>query len=326
MSTTTNLFILILLVFATIALASAFLVILTFILFPDLRNSPFMTIIAFISASDFLGNIPYLRLKRPHRNSPRCFMQAFFNSALYPCSWIWTTILVYFLFQLATEKKVPRITIYHHLLGWAMPIVIFLIQTPFTTFEVNEILDFEVCTIEGAIGGIYHVITYYGMFFSCIFTMFYLRYRISLLIASKDSGVLEPSFLVAKSASSLYPLAILICWVPHIVTLCLAYLEASEAFDIAYLVGDILKILHASVTAGIFFYKSQEARKCWYKLLFGNLGNKHASVNIRTISEAVESQETENYLHFTPSFTIKASLHENEMSQSFSKVDIDAQL
>ena len=256
---------------AWISVSTSAIVVLTFLLFRELRSKPFMGIIAFIAVSDLIGNSPYLSPDRPPSNSPGCYVESFTNQAVYPCSWLWNTVLVYFLYILATEKRVPNIQIFHAVC-WPVPIVLFLISLGFVeSFSVPPSIPFEICLPQGYVIHIYHAITYYGMFFVSMISMSIMAWKMFALERERSGGTNDPTFQLAKSALILYPASLFICWFPHVFTVIVNYgtNDTSEAFLICYYFGDLLKICHGFVTGIIFFSKSHEGRKHWAKLIFG---------------------------------------------------------
>ena len=284
-------------IIAALSVCASLSVFLTHILFREMRNKPFMKIVAYVSIADFFGNVGYLRPNKPPSGSADCIIEAFFNAALYPCSWMWTTILVYFLYRLATEGHTPENFTIYYIICWMLPIILFLIQTPFTEFKRPNDYEFEVCAVGGYSGLIYHMITYYGLYFATLLTMCYLQWRIYLLEKQGVENVKAPAFKIAKSALTLYPIWMSICWLPHVATVIVLnfFTWKGNAEDMVYYLGDILKIMHGGIAAIIFFVKSHEARRLWHRFLFSKLHLHDQSVELRSPSEIAE-----NFV-FTPS-------------------------
>lgn len=256
---------------AVLSCVASLSVILTFISFHDLRNKPFMKIITYISAADFLGNLSYIVVSQdPTQNSPTCFLQAYLASVLYPSSWLWTTTLSYFLFNLAADGRTPRQYLRFRLISWGLPAFLFLASVPFTTFQQPDNFSFEVCNAAGLGASIYHNITFYGLFILSLGYMIYLHIKIRELEVGERETVRAPTFVAAKAVLTYYPLSMMICWIPHMIT-SFVYTYGKwcgERCDNLYYLTDILKILHGTVAAIIFFLKSREARRLWYRVFF----------------------------------------------------------
>jgi hypothetical protein len=276
------------------SLAASLSVILTLLCFREMRiNRPFMRIIAYISFSDFLGNVAYLSVSnRPADNSPGCVIEAFLNVALYPCSWMWTVILVYCLYTLAIEKKVPNNFFFFHCMTWPIPIIFFLISIPFSTYRAPTDRPLEVCTIGGFAANIYHDITYYGLLFICLGIMLYLYRKITKLETEQSAGVMEKSYLLTKSALFLYPILLFICWLPHIVTVFVSDTgEQSNSFETVFYFCDLCKISHGFFTGVIFFTKSQEARKMWKRTIY-----RHQSLHPKNKQDVEERTTSDDFM------------------------------
>ena len=118
-------------VVSILSVAGSTMVILSSVVFKDMRSKLFMHIIANISFADILGNIEYTMTYRPSNNNWWCSLQGFLNLYGYPCSWLWTTMLMQFLYDLAVHKRV-RISIpIAHAICWGIPLVTTLLYLAF---------------------------------------------------------------------------------------------------------------------------------------------------------------------------------------------------
>jgi hypothetical protein len=296
-------------IIATISCFSSLSVILSLLLFQNLQNHSFMRVIAFISFADLLGNVSYLFWVRPANDSALCVVEAFLNVALYPASWLWTTTLTYFLYFLATEKQVIHdLFPFYHARNWSIPVILFLIEVPFTLYQHPDGLSYEVCTIAGLAAGIYHDITFYGLFLICVGRMLYLLAKIRSLEKEQFSGVQDRSFQIAKSALILYPISLIICWFPHFFTVVVYLISDFTGYSTVYYYGILLKISHGTVAAFIFFAKSHQARINWFRAFGGNLVFKEDQQPRFTSSDTAD---TENVLH-----------HGNEPPARLSEIEI----
>lgn len=252
---------------ALISILSSASVILT-LFFKGLREKLFMRIIAFISFSDLIANIPYASERRPDDDTPLCTLSAFFNIYFYPAGWLWTAVLMLLLYSLATTGKLPFSRVLLHLVCWGVPLVLALLNFAFGKSQSQQNkFAFDICLLGGTTREIfiYHMVSYYGLFLVCIMAMMFMYWNISRIDKSEIKSRF-PSFKEAKNTLQLYPLALVVCWVPHFITILCADFAPFEGLNEFFFVADILKILHGSVTAVIFFYKSGEARNKWHRL------------------------------------------------------------
>lgn len=245
------------------------LVMLTLIMFPSMRSRLFMRIIAFISLCDFLGNLPYTTTHRPETSSPWCSIEGFVNMYFYPASWLWTTILVYFLYALAITGKVPLSETAVHLICWGLPMIttlLVLTTNNFTRFDIND--DNEVCTIGGdeTSAFIWRVINYYGLFVLCVVIMISLFITIIRIRKEGTSAVSVGILNLAIESLQLYPLAMLISWTPEFISF---IIEFDEENALLFHIAVLLKISNGLLTSIIFFSKSEHARMLWSSCLTG---------------------------------------------------------
>jgi hypothetical protein len=249
--------------------ASGF-VLLTFILFSDLRKKLFMQIITFISLSDFIGNLPYTTTYRPPDGDFLCSLEGFANLYFYPVSWLWTTMLAYFLYSLATVGKLPFSKPRIHIFCWGLPLMFTLLML--TTNPYGKESDWgntTVCTYGGNTesGFIWHLITYYCLWIVCVVSMGVMYWRIDSIRASGTAANL-PILKLAMESLQLYPVIMFICWLPRVFTACIQFASLKfVGFRQLDLISDVFKILHGLFAALVFFAKSREARLKWVSLL-----------------------------------------------------------
>ncbi len=256
---------------AAVSVSASLSVILTFILFEEMRAKFFMQIVAFISICDAIGNSPYLSLYRPPTGSWLCIVEGLINFTFYPMSWLWTLSLVYHLYIVAIKKTLPsklsiRLT---HVVCWGLPIILSLGGLPFTRFTDNESLGFEVCEVNlTKTAPIYHETVYYGLLLLVLLALTVLSYKTRKLEKTQEAGSFHPSYNILKDSTRLYPTAMVVCWLPHMITYSIYYdSENFHIYEIFYFIATVLKVIHGAITASIFFYKSDSARRLWRRWL-----------------------------------------------------------
>ena len=287
-----------------ISVIASSLVVLTLLLFRSMQNKLFMQIIANISMADILGNMEYTTLYRPSNSAFWCSLQGFLNLYAYPCSWLWTTMLVRFLFDLAVFREI-RISFRNtFIFCWGAPFVTTLLYFAFLPTGTYTRHDDERSDSFCSYGSdaqpvyVYHVITYYGLFIACVFYMAYLYIRIrqaykveanniamnasthqthqhresTMSVASEgavsttSSATLQGMKLTSDSLL-LNPLLMIGLWSPHTIAVLLSLSDPVLVRGQFNRAGVNLKILHGLFTAVLFFFKSQAARKLWMGLL-----------------------------------------------------------
>lgn len=268
---------------AIISMLSSLSVILT-LSFRGLRQKLFMQIIAIISLCDLIANAPYVSVQRYPNDSAMCVVQGFINIYFYPVSWLWTTALMSLLFSLATTGKLPLSYPRLHSICWIFPMILAVLN--FATVSKAHAaargrFSFEICSLgdPSFTSELYHMITYYGLLVTCFIIM--LTMYVKILFTENKYAMWD----AARNTLILYPLALFVCWTPHVAAVILidySYAPDEAAF---YLASDCLKVLHGTVTAVIFFYKSGEARSRWAKLFFKLFNVLRVSVGLVPLSE-----------------------------------------
>lgn len=226
----------------------------------------FMQIILWISISDMMANIPYTMHSRPSNGTPWCSISGFMSLYFYPASWLWTTMLVYFLYSLASVGKLPFTLELIHAICWGLPLLFTLLYLTTNTYgRKSDDPHFLVCSYGGdpRTGFIWHVITFYGLWFACVGIMMFMYWRIASVHNNKDNIILQRSM----ASLQMFPVLTILCWLPHMLGVCWIYsIEVNTDFEYFLMATDCLKIAHGMFSAMLFFYKSQEARTRWYRL------------------------------------------------------------
>lgn len=243
-------------------------VILTAVLFPTMRKKLFMQIICYISVADLVGNALYIPSFRPQNGSFACSLEGFLNLYMYPVSWLWSTVLMYFLYNLALKGKLPLSMPIFHGICWGVPLVFTLLNLTTNTYgRSDDYPDYEVCVLDGdyKAGTIWHTTTYDCLWLLCVVLMGYMYFRI-LCLRSSDLAISVEQFTLATKTLGKYPIALFLFWLPHMLSVFLlrTILERYRVVDY-YVASLVVKILHGVATTLIFFFDSSEARYLWYE-------------------------------------------------------------
>jgi hypothetical protein len=262
---------------AVVSIPLSVTVILTALLFPAMiYNKIFMEIIVLISICDIMGNWPYALgfLTYPRNGTPLCSFEGFCNLFFYPASWTYTTMLTYLLKSLLMYGLKPlqlsRYVIHSLCLG--LPLVLALVQLATNTYGVSVgSSGEEVCSYGGniAIGNAIHAVIYDGFLLLNFIIM--IGFLVQLWQLSYRHPVLarSPAFMIVLRALAYYPIALVVCWMPHVVYSLVNFsYNDGQAASLAS-IFDCFKVLHGGLTTVIFFHHSNEARSRWWDLLKG---------------------------------------------------------
>jgi hypothetical protein len=244
-------------------------VLLTAALFPTMRKKLFMQIICYISVADLVGNALYIPSYRPSNGSFGCSLEGFINLYAYPVSWLWTTVLMYFLYSLAIKGKLPLSLPIFHVVCWLVPLLFTLLNLTTNTYgRSDDYPDYEVCVLTGDYhdGTIWHTVTYDCLWLACIVVMAYMYCRI-LCLRRSELAISEEKFKHATKTLGKYPIALFVFWFPHMLSVFALRLVLERYHVTEYYVASLaIKISHGTATTLIFFFDSSEARYNWLTL------------------------------------------------------------
>lgn len=244
-------------------------IISTAILFPTMRKKLFMQIICYISMADLAGNSLYMTSNRPPNGSFRCGLEGFINLYAYPVSWLWSTVLMYFLYNLAVKGKLPLSLPIFHCICWLVPLVFTLLNLTTNSYgRSDDYPDYEVCVLDGNFedGMIWHTVTYDCLWLFCIIIMAFMYFRI-LCLRNGDLAISVEKFKLATKTLGKYPIALFIFWFPHMLSVFVLRTVLYKYHIIEYYIAAlVIKIFHGVATTMIFFFDSAEARENWYEL------------------------------------------------------------
>jgi hypothetical protein len=225
-----------------------------------------MQIICYISLADFVGNAFYIPSYRPSNGSISCSLEGFFNLYAYPVSWLWSTVLMYFLYSLAVHGRLPLSMPVFHVICWGLPLLLTLLNLTTNTYgRSDDYPEYEVCSLGGNYfdGFWWHTITYYCLWLLCIVLMGIMYLRISCLRTS-ELAIAVDEFRLATKTLVKYPIALFVFWLPHMIGVTISgHLTNVSDF---YVIALVIKNFHGVATALIFFADSSEARTHWSEL------------------------------------------------------------
>jgi hypothetical protein len=288
-------------VFQVTSILSVFgsgMVVLTHLLFKSMQSKLFMRIIANISLADILANVEYTMSYRPSNDNWWCSTQGFLNLYGYPCSWLWTTMLMQFLHDLAVHKEVRLSIRTAYIVCWGLPLVTTLLYFAFIPHGTYERISgsdtWQICSYGGRReqGFAWHMVTYYGLFLACVVRMIYLYYNMRRAYRAKEQDIemderdssvvaVERAALdrvkITSESLLLYPLIMIVCWTPHMIGVALNLATMSRGVVIYSFLATNLKILCGLAMAILFGWKSQAARTLWVRLLCGTKRSRPGS-------------------------------------------------
>ncbi len=288
-------------VFSTISALCGASVVCTGLSFRKLRVRPFMEILVLISLCECLGCIA-TSLGYPANKSALCPIQSFFTVFFFKASWLWIVMLSFQLWYLSDHGKFGMSRAAMHCLCWGTSLITTLL--PLSEVHYGRVDDGDDtngwCFLDGLASQnqellIWATITFAGLQLSCILLMIY--FSISTYLKCSDPDHLpSPKMLLVFNTMYLYPLAMILTWLPNLVMAFLfnsASVSKSTSGNYVFNIFTVLATQNGTLTALIFFVKSKEARSYWKALFakycFGSISEIDQSlVSVSIQSDAVE--------------------------------------
>ncbi len=249
------------------------------------KSRPFSTIVFFISLSDFCYSIINC-LGFPLNGTLQCSIQAFGIFYFPLASWLWTVMLVYQLKTLLILKMLHIPMIWIHGICWGIPLVLSLLPLSTNPYGMDDYANGDVaCDLSGTRTSKYIWLDLNVSFVAvvCIILMAIWIVEIHLHFRQAENVARELSFL---KIIRLYPLALLVTWLPRSILRFLISATILSANSSSRLVAEayvgILSTQYGSLTAIIYFSHSPASRKLWVNLFRRNVahfnGEKDASM------------------------------------------------
>lgn len=259
--------------FASLSIFCSFLVILSYLLLKNIRAKWIMKMVVYISLGDLTANFWYILPFRPHDESALCYVEGLFNSIAYRSTWFWTCAIIYVLYFLAIESRFPsqrRLQVIAAIC-WFVPLLVGIVSVAINKFQRPPYApQYEICIADGTeVGDMYHVITFYGLLIFILVLIFVMSWKIRQIETTTERQALPPTYNDTRNMLSMYPIILMICWIPHAFVSILAKTGDFHVvwFETVYYIADLLKISHGIAMAVIFFYTLPEALKLWIYIL-----------------------------------------------------------
>jgi hypothetical protein len=266
--------------FSIVSVICSFLVIVTGVTFPPMRQRLFMKILMYISASTTIATIT--SSFGMVSNAPLCGLQSFFTSWLFKTSWAWTTVLSYHLYCIVFHGFfVPR-PLLMHILCWVVPLIMTLL--PLSTNVYGRSSDDFVlgwCYLDGNenFAAFWSLTTISAFLVVCLAWNAFFLVRIYVRYRTMDIRHAYPEVYTILRSMVLYPASFFITWFPNLMYSIVINFGGVDPDDLyARILFNALAIWatqFGTVLTFIFFYISEEARSKWYKFF----GMKSGSVN-----------------------------------------------
>jgi hypothetical protein len=305
---------------------SASCVLATFLLFPIMRTRYFMDMIIAISICDLIA-AAVSAFGFPDDSSPLCPIQSALNVYFFKASWCWSTMLAHQLYSIATKRKLGFSSNHRHLICWLVPLVTTLLPLTTNGYGRNDDSDpIGWCYLKGNPVSLeaWFSISFALLMFCCVAVMMYYAFKTYSLYHSLGDN--RRDLRATIEAISLYPVGMVICWVPNLILSLLINDPSISGSTIAIYCDNIFSILasqNGTMTALVFFMMSKESQFRWSQLLRCRTNTK-ISTSIDSSSGAVPIvMDPDEYFNDPAWLTearsaVRASRTEEFMNDAFS--------
>ena len=285
---------------SSISFFASFLVMLTYVTFPDLRKLRYIELVFYVAINDFIASIG-MALGPSNDGSAACWFQGLSTSYNFNSSVCWTTVMSYQVYLIVFYGQLLQDLTYLHLICWILPLVLTLL--PLSTNTYGNVDDdsrwcfvTELSTSPHWSELFWVIVSFYlGIWCALLLNCFY----ISMILWKMYSMIKVPKAIVETIHKLiLYPIIIIVCWtVMSISDIYSASSEASVPKTMLWCllngIGTLLAGLQGFFFALIFFSRNKIARNKWLQL-FIECG---VSLDIVRIRERFSNfyQDSSNY-------------------------------
>jgi hypothetical protein len=278
-------------IFAAISFCSSFSVVLTGIVFSEMRKRMFMHIIFFISFSDLGASVGAL-LGYPQRRVA-CQAQAFLVSYFIKTTIFWNVMLCYQLYSLVVRGTIgPSIATMH---AFIWPVSALLTLLPLTTSSYGRTgpnTTVEWCFLRESRTTLYifwNIFDWIGVVLTLNLVMVWLARKVRLkLRTGEGSAASQAMGWQIYYSLFLFPLILFCTYFPLVFCNVFIYFydravdppfkfKEGSQLQILCVVSDVALLYGASLSF-IFYWKSPEARNRWKQLLCGQSQHQHQIV------------------------------------------------
>ena len=111
------------------------LIVLTYLLFPNLRKLRYIELVFYVAVNDLMASIG-MALGPSENGSPECWYQGMSSTGNYLSSVFWTALITYQVYEVVVnEGKVVKSLYYAHIICWGLPILLTLLPLTTNTYS-----------------------------------------------------------------------------------------------------------------------------------------------------------------------------------------------
>jgi hypothetical protein len=254
---------------STISALLSLSVVLTGLVFANMRKRQFMQIILCISLCDMVA-CAVSAFGFPSNESTLCPLQSFFAAAGFKASWLWIVMLCHQMYHYVSYGGFGLRRHHMHIIVWSLSIgttLLPLIQTSYGRDDDSGWCFLSDGRKDSTVTAVWSSVTFNALLLVALLTM--TCYNALLYFNYRD--VRDLKVITVFRSLYLYPLGMVVIWLPNLIVSALLNWGAVRFTTTAGSVFlDVIFISctqNGTLTAIIFFTMSREARIRWSKLI-----------------------------------------------------------
>jgi hypothetical protein len=255
------------------ALIGTTAVILTYVLFPRLRSLRYVQIVFYIGVNDLIASIGTAMGSKT--NSAECWYQGIATNYNYLVAIFWTNVIAYQMYSIVVKNEESAKSLApYHLICWIFPLIVTLL--PLTTNTYGEADDQSGwCFIANRPDSprygelMWIILSFYIWVWASIAFILCIFVRTGVHLYHLTP--VPPAVYNVYWKLGLYPLALIICWIPCSVDDMLAEMYDSYSFpgsSTLNLMANMLPPLQGFLLSVIFFGSNPVIRQLWFNCWF----------------------------------------------------------
>ncbi len=253
------------------ALSATFsgMVVLTGLIFEQMRKRFFMQIIMFVSFGDFVVALSSC-FGFPPNGSVLCTVQGFLITFFLRSSWFWTTMLSYQLHNVVVIGKFNMGHLAMHGTVWGLSLLFAVLPLAMATYgRSGTDTDVQICFLSTSNTEwilAWSLLDFFVLCSLCTIIMLFFLFKIHMKVrqSTQVDALCESVF----NTLYLYPIVLMVSWLPTtVINVVLSFVFSTQQ-DSILTVAACFANTYGIWLGVVFCVKSAESRQRWYQLLF----------------------------------------------------------
>lgn len=253
------------------------LIVLTYLLFPNLRKLRYVELVFYVGINDLMSSIG-LALGPSPDGSAACWYQGLSSTGNYLSAIFWTNIITYQVYQVVVnEGTVLKNMFYYHCICWGLPLLLTFIPLSTNTYnnpDDEQTWCFVADTSESPSWSVlfWVIVSFYAWVWLAMAGSLFMIVSIALKL--RKLQIVPEVILSTIGKLALYPIIIVVCWSLntianlYIFSTGKAYTDMSSSWSLVANLGVAMSTSQGVLNACVFFGMNPLVREHWGCLLY----------------------------------------------------------